>query len=97
MASNFQIIVHRNSDNVHIKLLGDFDGSSAYQLINTLKKHGHGAFSVFIHTSNLKQVYPFGRDTFQTNLHTLNYRFFGNLFFTGEHASEIAPEESQIV
>jgi hypothetical protein len=77
--------------------LGDFDGSSAYQLINALQKHSAGAFSVFIHTSNLKQVYPFGRDTFKTNLHSLNHKFFGSLIFTGEHASEIAPEESRII
>ncbi len=97
MASNFKMLIHRNSENLHIKLLGDFDGSSAHQLINALKKHGAGAFSVFVHTSNLKQVYPFGRDIFQSNLHSLNYKFFGNLIFTGGHASEIAPEESQIV
>jgi len=97
MASNFKMFIHRNSDNLHIKLLGDFDGSSAYQLINALKKYSAGAFSVFIHTSSLKKVYPFGRDMFQANLHALNYKFFGKLIFAGDHASEIAPEESNIL
>jgi hypothetical protein len=37
MASNFRIYCHQNKDNLHLKLMGDFDGSSAYELINTLK------------------------------------------------------------
>jgi len=39
MALNFKIICHKNSENLHLKLMGDFDGSSAYELINTLKKY----------------------------------------------------------
>jgi len=97
VASNFRIDVHRNSDNLHLKLVGDFDGALAHQLINALQKHGAGAFSIFIHTSNLKQVYAFGRDTFQKNLHGLDNRFSGNLIFTGEHATTIAPKNSQIL
>jgi len=54
MASNFKILVHRNSDNLHLKLLGDFDSSSAQELVDAVKKHSAGAFSVFIHTSGLK-------------------------------------------
>jgi hypothetical protein len=38
MAENFQILVRRNSENLHLKLMGDFDGISAYELIDTLKK-----------------------------------------------------------
>jgi hypothetical protein len=97
MASNFKILVHRNSDNLHLQLLGDFDGSSAHQLVNALKKHGAGAYSVFIHTNGLKDIYPFGRDTFQNNLHNLNSQFFGSLIFTGEYAIKIAPRNSQIL
>nr|CBX29619.1 unknown protein [uncultured Desulfobacterium sp.] len=36
MASNFKIEVFRNSENVHLKLFGDFDGNSAYELVNTI-------------------------------------------------------------
>ena len=97
MASNFKILVHRYSDNLHLKLLGDFDGSSAYQLVNALKKHSAGVFSVFIHTSGLKNIYPFARDTFHKNLYSLNHQFFGRLIFTGEDARKIAPTNSQIL
>ena len=36
MASNFRIIHHRNSDRLHLKLTGDMDGNSAYEIINLL-------------------------------------------------------------
>lgn len=97
MASNFKIFVHRNRDNLHLRLLGDFDGSSAQQLVNLLKMHCFGAFTVFIHTSGLKHIYPFGRDTFQKILHSLNHQFFGSLIFTGEDAIKIAPINSRIL
>jgi len=32
MRSNFKISFHRNSENVHLKLAGDFDEFSAYGL-----------------------------------------------------------------
>ena len=38
MAKNHKIFVHRNSENIHMKLSGDFDGSLAYELLNLLKK-----------------------------------------------------------
>jgi hypothetical protein len=97
MLSNFKILVPRNSDNFHLKLLDDFDDSSAHQLVNALKKHSAGAVSVFIHTSGLKDIYPFGQDTFQNDLHNLNNQIFGNLIFTGEYAIKIAPRNSQIL
>ena len=61
MASNFKIVNHRNSDNMHLKLMGDFDGSSAHQLLNLLTKNGLAASKIFIHTSALKSIVPFGR------------------------------------
>jgi len=92
MASDFRILVHRNSDSLHLKLTGDFDGSSAWELLNVLKKSTNGICRVFIHTNCLKSIYPFGRDTFRQNLNDMNRRSF-HILFTGEHASEIAPEK----
>jgi len=37
MASNFQITFNRHEDSMHLRLYGDFDGSSAHELINLLK------------------------------------------------------------
>ncbi|MBW2247672.1 MAG: peptidylprolyl isomerase, partial [Deltaproteobacteria bacterium] len=60
MALNFKIICHKNSENLHLKLMGDFDGSSAYELINTLKKYNGNAGKVFVDTCSLLSVHPFG-------------------------------------
>ena len=38
------------SDNLHLKLTGDFDGSSAYEPINLLKNYGGIVRRIFIHT-----------------------------------------------
>ena len=40
MASNFRLFLHETGDSLHLKLYGDFDGSSAHELINALKKNG---------------------------------------------------------
>jgi len=44
VASNFQIYSFKTRDSLHLKLTGDFDGSSAYELINTLTEHGKGFY-----------------------------------------------------
>jgi hypothetical protein len=93
MASNFRISTHRNSESLHLKLVGDFDGSSAFELINVLKKNWNGAYRVFIHTECLRDIYPFGRDTFQQNLSDLKGHPM-RIFFTGENAGYIAPDRS---
>ncbi len=94
MAANFRISVHRNSENLHLKLTGDFDGSSALQLINLLKKSsGKGVYKIIIHTSCLNNIFPFGRDTFLTNLYPVNDQT-PRLLFTGKNANQIAPEKS---
>lgn len=89
MASNFRIFPHQNSENLHLKLIGDFDGSSAYELINTLEKyHGNGG-KVFIHTCALSSVHPFGLEVFQKNCSVK--KLSRNLTFTGEYGDTIAP------
>ena len=54
--------MHQNRNNLHLKLSGEFDGSSAHQLINTLKNHYGNARNIYIHTSSLSCVPPFGQD-----------------------------------
>jgi hypothetical protein len=92
MASNFRIYCHQNSDNLHLKLLGDFDGTSAYELIRALEKyHGTGG-KVFIHTCALSSVHPFGLEVFQKNCSIK--KLSQTLTFTGEYGTTIAPQGS---
>jgi hypothetical protein len=42
MATNFKISSHRTESKLHLNLAGDFDGSSAFELLNMLKDNfGH--------------------------------------------------------
>ena len=91
MASNFKIIAHRSCDTLHLKLMGDFDGSSAWQLFNVLEKRSTGLHRIIIDTSCVHNIYPFG-------LHMFHQIFCGlkgnpNRFaFTGENSNEISPK-----
>jgi len=68
MARNFKIKLHRTDDNLQIHLKGDFDGSSAFDLINAIKDNLKNYKCLKIDTSDLKKVYSFGRDIFNYNL-----------------------------
>jgi len=68
MAKKFVISFHRNGENVHLKLVGDFDKSSACDLLEALNKYGHGTSRIFIHTNSLNKVHPFGLRMFHENL-----------------------------
>ena len=88
MASNFQIYSFKTRDSLHLKLAGDFDGSSAYELINTLAEHSTGCYEIFIDTDDLNTIHPFGRDVFQKNLRNSN-KLYRNLIFIGRNGHEI--------
>jgi hypothetical protein len=94
MASNFRISIYRNSDSLELKLMGDFDGTSACELLNVLKEKCNVANRIFVNTSGLKDIYPFGQDTFRNRLYLLKDRPF-RLLFIGENATRIAPERNK--
>jgi len=95
MACNFKISVHKNSDNLHLMLAGDFDGSSALQLINSLKNRKNRASRVFIHTSSLTDIYPFGKNVFENGLHSLEGQVT-SFVFTGEKANQLIPKNAKL-
>jgi hypothetical protein len=92
MSANFRISMHRNSENLHLKLMGDFDGSSACELLNVLRKNSNDPLRVFVHTNCLKTIYPFGREVFRRNISALNGQRT-SITFTGDNAGQIAPEK----
>ena len=87
MANNFKICVRKKSADLHIKLKGDFDGTSAYQLIRVLKNHSNTCTRIFINTGSLKAVHLFGKNVFHKNLEFFNPKSC-LLLFTGQKASE---------
>ena len=94
MALNFKIFFHTNKGNLFIKLDGDFDGSSAHELLNALKEHVPSFYHIHIDTNDLKTIYPFGRDVFEKNFKTFRKQL-DNISFAGENKQHIAPNVAQ--
>ena len=94
MAINFKISIRRDNDCLHLKLNGHFDGSSAYELIHLIKKLCRSSCKVYIDTGRLKQIYPFGRSTFQSNLYLLVGQGI-SIVFVGENARQMLPEHGR--
>jgi hypothetical protein len=94
MASNFGIAVDRNIDGFGLKLAGDFDATSAYELIYAIKKLPEDAVQISIYTNGLKTVHPFGLDVFHRNMSPRNGQS-NKIVFTGNHASQLSMENSR--
>ena len=91
MASNFQIFSYKTRDRLHLKLTGDFDGSSAYELLESIKKYDSFFYQIFIDTNDLKTIYPFGRQVFQRKLGTFKRKQqLNQLVFIGDYRNKIA-------
>jgi hypothetical protein len=64
MANNFKMNIHRRIDKLTICLIGDFDGTSAFELLNALSENLNNAKYIQIDTKKLQEVYPFGKEVF---------------------------------
>ena len=95
MAANFKIFSHRNGNDLHLKLIGDFDGSSAYELLNTMKEHCLGISRIFVHTSGLKEIHSFGLHMFHSHLCKQGIESI-SILFTGENANQLRPNSDKI-
>lgn len=93
MANNFNIFMQRTNGQLQLNLVGDFDGTSAFELLDVLAQNLENLNSVCINTDNLKKIYPFGSEVFQNNLYKLKKHPF-RIRFVGENARQIAPTET---
>jgi hypothetical protein len=73
--------------------MGDFDGSSAFELFNALKDNLHSAKCILIDTNKLKAVYPFGREVFNYNFSKMKNRRI-RIRFVGPDTLHLGPTES---
>lgn len=92
MVSNFKILFHRNDENLHFKLMGDFDGLAALDLIDALKENRDNTKNIIIHTSGLAFIDHFGLYMFQKYC-AIN-KISEGFKFTGEHGNLMAPSGS---
>ena len=95
MASNFGINLDKTSDGVGLKLAGDFDGTSAYELIYAIKKLPEDTGRINICTNGLKNTYPFGLDVFHRFMRSLRGQS-AKIVFTGHNASRLLPGNSRM-
>lgn len=95
MESNFKMVTHHNSDNLHIKLTGDFDTLAAETLMKAIHRDYKKFKKIFIYTNCLESVEPAGMQAFQQGYNLpLD---MNSIVFTGEHAGRIAPHIWQVM
>jgi stage II sporulation protein AA (anti-sigma F factor antagonist) len=92
MAKNFRIIFsEKNNRLIQIQLHGDFDGTSAHELINTLRKYLAIYPAVAIDTEGLKSINTFGLNVLSTRLKSLR-RPHARIAFSGRYQSVFITE-----
>ncbi len=84
MALNFRIVRHHNSDNLHLNLIGNFDGGSAMELVNIIEENAAHFKRIFVHTCGLTALLPFGESVFIRKLRVSRLRRH-QLVFTGDY------------
>lgn len=95
MAANFKIIRHHNSDNLHLNLVGDFDGSSAMELANVIEENVAWFKRIFVHTCGLSSILPFGESVFVKNIRVARLRP-RQLLFTGDYSRKMHPDRFDV-
>ncbi|MEE4357874.1 MAG: HD-GYP domain-containing protein [Desulfococcaceae bacterium] len=90
MSEKFQIESRISRGNLHLRPKGDFDGISAWELLNCIHGSCDRSGKVFIDTSHLHNLCPFGCNTFRCGL---NFSLIPGerIFFKGKKGFDIAP------
>ncbi|MBU2547311.1 MAG: hypothetical protein KKB20_02775 [Proteobacteria bacterium] len=68
MASNFKISRSASKGTTHLYLKGDFDGTSAYELIKEIDKACTKKNRILIYTNKLRKIYPFACGILQNGM-----------------------------
>jgi hypothetical protein len=90
MAGNFKISFRQKKRRLYLKLSGDFDGSSAFELLHFLKENCSKYRKVFVRTTYLTNIHRFGRDVLLNNLRFLPCH--SHIIFCGENALAFAGQ-----
>lgn len=96
MNTNFHLAFRKENGNLHVIPRGDFDGSSASELVNLLHDQYDGKGRVFIETNQLRRMHAFGCSTFQCRLNKRRIPA-DRLTFRGTKGYEMAPAGSCVV
>lgn len=96
MSMNFQIDYKRENGDLYVSPVGDFDGSSAWELIHLIDEQYDGQGRVHIDTGRLCRVCPFGCNTFQCQFYKSRVPA-RQLLFRGKVGQALAPKGSRVV
>ena len=96
MSKHFEIESKRVNNNLHIRLKGDLDGSTAMQLVEALNANYSGAGRVYIDTHELRSILPFGVKIFHHQLNPGRLPL-DRLFFIGKKGIALAPKECKVI
>lgn len=92
MALNFRVKKSKAGDELRLFLTGDFDGSSAFELLKDMKdQKSAGTKRIVINTDGIQRVHPFGKAIFEKELpftRILNK----NIIFQGRNADKIVDK-----
>ncbi len=93
MAQNFRVSIRKCRNRLYLSLWGDFDGSSALELLCLLQEKGRSYCQIVIETDRLQRVHPFGHESFHRRLH--GYRDLRErICFTGSRRRLLESEEA---
>lgn len=93
MSTDFQMTFRHNNDNLHVRVLGTFDGNSAQELLGLLQAQYREGGHVFVDTAGLDKVVPHGCTVFKNCLCRTQVPVT-QLFFKGEKGVDMAPPGS---
>ncbi len=92
MALNFRIKTSKAGDELHLYLTGDFDGSSACQLVRDMaEKAGVDSRRIIVNTDGIQSIHPFGKAVFEKEL-LLTKRLNKEIVIRGKNADKIADQ-----
>jgi hypothetical protein len=87
MTDEFKILVHRNGESAHLKLMGEFDEKAATQLIDTIRCYSRGTLKIFIHTDSLDGISDYDEQRFNNGIFNGSNSLSAKIFSTGRYSN----------
>lgn len=89
MAANFEISISEKSDCFSLKLNGDFDVTSAYELIYALKKLPEDTAKIIVNTNGLKKIQSSGLDVLSGYINSFD-GLSARIVLTGNNSNQLS-------
>jgi hypothetical protein len=87
MSDEFRILVHRNEESVHFKLIGEFDEQAVVELLETLRRYSGKVSKIFIHTDSLDGIGGYSEQNLKTGLFNDSNNLSHKILSTGRYSS----------